>query len=97
MDVYDEILKLYDKAEDKGFKIGESIYKATFFFVDHTLLLDQEMQNRIKEYQFCKTFNSPPYPSLQETPAKLVDDFFIIEEEFQNAQIKDREDKKQDA
>ena len=94
MDVYDEILRLSDKAEGKGFKIGESIYKGTFFFVDHTLLVDQNIQNRIKEFQFCKAFNCPPYPSLAETPAIMVDDFFIIEEEFKNAQVRDREDKK---
>ena len=52
------------------------------------------MQNRIKEYQFCKTFNCPPYPSLADTPAILVDDFFIIEEEFKNAQVRNREEKK---
>ena len=94
MDVYDEILRLSDKAEGKGFKIGESIYKGTFFFVDHTLLVDQNIQNRIKEFQFCKAFTCPPYPSLAETPAIMVDDFFIIEEEFKNAQVRDREDKK---
>ena len=74
--------------------MGNQSIKAHFFFADHTRLVNQDMQNRIKEYQFCKTFNCPPYPSLADTPAILVDDFFIIEEEFKNAQVRNREEKK---
>ena len=36
----------------------------------------------LKKYNFCKTFNSPPFPSLDETPAKLFEDFMIIEQEY---------------
>ena len=81
MDVYDEIIKLYDKAEDKGYNVGEAIYEQSFHFVDHSLLLDEDCQDRITEYKFCKQFNCPPYPSLQETPPNIIDDFLIIEEE----------------
>ena len=95
-DVYDEIIRLYDEAEDKGFNVGESLYTQSFFFVDHELLLDSNMQNRIKEFQFCKTFSCPPYPSLQETPADIIDDFFIIEEEY-NYCVKKKQEEKKDA
>lgn len=81
-DVYDEIIRLYDKAQDKGFNVGEAIYKQSFFFSDHETLLNSDMQNRIKEFQFCKKFNCPPCSNLQDTPAIIVDDFFIIDEEF---------------
>tara|TARA_B100000700_G_C14693043_1_gene690829 strand:- start:22 stop:180 length:159 start_codon:yes stop_codon:yes gene_type:complete len=37
------------------------------------------MQQRIKEYNFCKSFSVPPYPSLNDTPARVVDDFLEIE------------------
>ena len=96
-DVYSEIIRLGEKAKEKGFKIGESIYKGAFFFVDQKLIVTREMQNRIKEYKYCKSFNCSYSQSLDITPAKIVDDFIIISEEFENAQIKDREDKKQDA
>ena len=94
MDVYDEIIKLYEEAESKGFNVGEAIYTQSFFFSDHELLVTATMQNRIKEFQFCKTFSCPPFPSLNETPADIVDDFFIIEEEHKNCINKVQEEKK---
>jgi hypothetical protein len=81
-DVYDEIIRLYEEAEQKGFNVGEAIYTQSFFFTDHALLVDNTIQNRIREYQFCKQFSCPPYPSLQETPVKIIEQFSVIEEEF---------------
>ncbi|MAH45230.1 hypothetical protein CMI37_05340 [Candidatus Pacearchaeota archaeon] len=80
--MYDEIIKLYDEAEEKGFNVGEAIYEQSFRFADHSLLLDEDCQIRIKEYNFCKQFSCPPYPSLKETPPNVVDDFLIIEQEY---------------
>ena len=92
-DVYDEIIRLYEEAEAKGFNVGEAVYKQTFFFADLETLLDPSMQNRIKEFKFCKSFSCPPCPSLQETPAEIVDDFFIIEEEYDLCIKRDQEEK----
>ena len=91
--MHDEIIRLYDEAEEKGFNMGEAVYTQSFFFADHNLLIDPAMQNRIKEYQFCKTFSCTPYPTLQETPAKLIDDFFIIEEEYNRCVNKKQKEK----
>ena len=96
MDVYDEIERLYDKAKAREFNLGESLYQYTFHFVDHALLLDNTMQNRIREYQFCKQFSCPPYPSLRETPAIIIEQFSVIEEEF-NACITKKQQEKKDA
>jgi len=93
-DVYEEIIRLYDEAEDKGFNVGEAIYTQTFFFTDHALLVDNKMQNRIREYQFCKQFSCPPYPSLQETPSKIIEQFSVIEEEFNACVAKQQQEKK---
>jgi len=92
-DIYDEIIKLSNEAEQKGFNVGEAIYTQSFFFVDHELLLDSNMQDRIKEYQFCKTFSCPPYPSLQETPPNIIDDFTIIEQEINHCMNKKQQEK----
>ena len=62
--------------------MGEALYTQSFFFTSNEMLVDAECQNRIKEYQFCKKFNCPPHPSLQSTPANIIDDFMIIDEEF---------------
>ena len=93
-DVYDEIIRLYEEAEDKGFNVGESIYTQSFFFADLALLVDNKMQNRIKEYQFCKQFSCPPYPSLQETPANIIEQFSVIEQEYNSCAQKKQEEKK---
>ena len=81
-DVYDEIVQLYNISEEKGFEIGESLYYQCAFFTDYELLIVPKYQNRIKEYNYCKAFSCPPYPSMQQTPAEIVDDFMIIEHEY---------------
>ena len=93
LDIHDEIIRLYEEADTKGFNVGEAIYTQSFFFTDHEILLDSNMQNRIKEFRFCKTFSCPPYPSLQETPANIIDDFFIIEEEYNHCMKKQQQEK----
>ena len=76
-------------------KIGSSLYHYSAFFVDTDKLADVKSQQTIKEYNFCKAFNCPPYPSLKNTPAKVVDDFLIIEEEVLEYQKQlQQEDKK---
>ena len=51
-----------------------------------SLMLEQEIQDTILEYTFCKKFNTPPYPSMQETPESLISDFMTIESEFNSIQ-----------
>ena len=84
-DVYDEIIELYNISNEQGFEVGQALYQQCAFFTDYQLLLRPEHQNTIKEYNYCKTFSCSPYPTMQETPAKLVDDFMIIEEEIKVA------------
>ena len=81
-DIYDEIVKLYDLSEEKGFDIGKSLYSQCAFFTDFELLINSKYQNRIKEYNYCKSFSCPPYPSMQTTPADIIDDFMIIDYEY---------------
>ncbi len=73
--------------------MGEAIYTQLFFFADHSSLIKSEYQNRIKEYLFCKNFSCSPYPSLLDTPADIVDDFLIIDEEYNKCMNKKQEDK----
>ena len=80
-DVYDEIMSIYDSAKRKDLGIGQSLYSSCAFFADYTMLVDSKMQDRIKEYNYCKTFSCSPYPSMMETPASVIEDFMIIEQE----------------
>ena len=93
-DIYDEIINIYEQSLSEGFSLGESLYKSTLFFSDHDLLLDQSMQNRIKEFQYCKQFSCPPYPSLNQTPVNIIDDFCIIEREVNSFNIKAQQEKR---
>ena len=73
-------MNCYAELESKGIKnISETIYVEHFYFANTFELLDKNIQQRIKEYNYCKAFNCPPYKSLNETPAKVVDDFLEIE------------------
>lgn len=80
-DVYTEIMNIYEATEKQGMDIGKALYSSCGFFADYELLVDADIQNTIKEYNYCKTFSTPPYPSMQETPARLIDDFMSIEHE----------------
>ena len=51
-DILNEIIYLYDDALEKGYKVGEAIYTQSFFFADHSLLVNRENQSRIKEYLY---------------------------------------------
>ena len=74
--------------------MGEALYTQASFFADYSLLVDVKSQNRIKEYQFCKKFSCPPYPSLQSTPANIIDDFMIIDEEYTHCMDNSQKEKK---
>ena len=73
-------MNCYQEIQDKGIRNGsEELYVEHFFFCNTSELIDAKIQQRIKEYNYCKSFNCPPFPSLNDTPAKVVDDFLEIE------------------
>ena len=70
----------YNQIKESKINNGsEQLYVEHFFFCNTSELIDAKTQQRIKEYNFCKAFNCPPFPSLENTPAKVVDDFLEIE------------------
>ena len=83
-------MNCYDEAIERGFDVGEALYNQHFFFADPEHLFNAACQNIIKKFVYCDTFNCPPYPSLQETPARLVDDFLLIKREINKANRKDK-------
>ena len=79
-------MNCYDEAVEKGFDVGEALFTQHFFFADPEQLYNQECQNIIKKYIYCDAFNCPPYRSLEETPAEIVDNFLLIKKEIRKAQ-----------
>ena len=90
-DVHLELCRCYDECIEKEINsVGETLYVEHFFFCNTSELLNQEAQMTIAKYNFCKAFNCPPYPSLDETPAKLFEDFMKINKEFESQKINAR-------
>ena len=87
--IYGILMNCYDEAVEKGFDVGEALFTQQFFFTDSNQLYNQECQNLIKKYIYCDTFNCPPYPSLEETPAEFVDNFLLIKKEINKARLKE--------
>ena len=91
-DIYNVLIECYDKCVKKGFtRLGEALRQQSLFIVNDELLLDSNMQLTIKKHQFCKQFNCPPYPSLSQTPANIIEDFMIIEQEINHFETKDQD------
>ena len=73
-------MNCYQELEERNVQNkADAIYSEHFFFCNTADLLDQDIQLTIKEYNYCKTFNTPPFESLDKTPANMVDDFLKIE------------------
>ena len=78
-------MNCYQELEDRNVKnISETLYVEHFYFANTSDLLDKKIQQRIKEYNYCKAFKCPPFSSLNKTPAKVVDDFLEIENIMHN-------------
>ena len=89
-DVYDVLEECYDKCVEKGYsRLGEALYKQSLFIANDVLFIDQKSQDKLKAYRFCKKFNCPPNPSLQETPIDTIDSFNIIDEEIEKFRNKE--------
>ena len=89
-DVYEELEACYDEIMERQISsVGDTLYTEHFYFCNTNDLLDVNVQQRIKEYSYCKAFSTPPYPSLQQTPAKVVDEFMLIEKELNYLKSKD--------
>ena len=80
----------YDEIMERNIgDIGETLYTEHFYFCNTHELLNKDYQQIIKEYTYCKSFNTAPYNSLQETPAQIADDFMLIENELKQMKSKD--------
>ena len=63
-DVYGELVKLYNISDSRGFPIGKSLYSQLGFFSDYKLFINDIKQRRIKEFIYCKQFNTSLYPTM---------------------------------
>ena len=82
-DIEKILIECYDKCIKEGVGgLGIAMYEYSRFFADDSFLLDNEMQNTIRKYRYCKKFSCPPRPSLDTTPIDIIDDFMLIDDEI---------------
>ena len=78
-EVIDEIL-----LEDTKISAGQNLYFLTPLFCDQRFFIDTKSQDLIRQYNFCKTYNTPLAKTFDEIPARLIEAFEIIEQELHN-------------
>ena len=91
-DVYRELEIGYNKITDRK-KIGESMYLYSNYLANNINFINSNHQDMIKKYYYSKLSNTPPYPSVKETPDTFIDNFIIIDEEC-NSLAKEEKDNK---
>ena len=84
-DVYTELEICYKELINKNVgSLGETLYIEHFYFCNTHDLIDTDIQDYIRKYNFSKKFNIPPYPSMQEIPANEFDIYTEIANEIDN-------------
>jgi len=93
-DVDDELVRTAYESERQGFNIGEAVWLEHLYFCNTSDLVDTESQTLIKAYQYCTESGTPPYESLDKTPANFIDNWMIVRDEIthiRNIDIKERQ------
>lgn len=93
-DVEDELLAVAYESEKQGFSIGEAVWYEHFYFCNTSELIDKESQILIKSYLYCQESNTPPFVSLDKTPANFIDNWMIVRDELthiRNLDAKERQ------
>jgi len=93
-DVEDELVRTAYESERQGFNIGEAVWLEHLYFCNTSDLVDTESQTLIKAYQYCTESGTPPYESLDKTPANFIDNWMIVRDEIthiRNIDIKERQ------
>jgi len=91
-DVYDEIYRIVDESDNKGYPIAESLFYQLPFFCDPKKIISDWCWDMITDYFTVKKYNVPLANCLHEVDPFVVDCFSVIENEIKN--IAEHEKKK---
>ncbi len=58
-----------------------TIWELLHIFASPAAFIEEKYQDLIKMYRYCKAVSCPPYASINDTPANIMDAFLIIEQE----------------
>ena len=90
--IKEEMVRLIDMTEkESDASIGQVLYAGVPHFANLSKLVEPKYQLLITKYQYCNSTHTPPYPSLESTPATIVDNFITIESEINaiNSELKE--------
>tara|TARA_R110000824_G_scaffold348635_1_gene535372 strand:- start:144 stop:410 length:267 start_codon:yes stop_codon:yes gene_type:complete len=74
------------KADGKTYNVGQALYESLPHFANANIFLDKYSQTIIAKYNYCKSSKTPPYATIDKTPANFIDDFMVIEQELKQIQ-----------
>jgi hypothetical protein len=83
-DLFKELERVYDDAlaePERKYTVGEALFTEFKWFCDPVQFIDRQSQEIIQMFRYCKLTNSPPYPSIAQTPCYIYDSFIIIGQE----------------
>jgi|APSaa5957512622_1039677.scaffolds.fasta_scaffold92004_2 hypothetical protein len=90
-DVYSELSRGYNEIteiHERQYSIGSALFTECKMYCNPSIFINDQDQMFIKKYNYSKMSGTPPYQSINQTPAIFVDAFQIIEEECQQKPIK---------
>ena len=83
VDMLIEETKETNTTSNKQFDVALSIKSQLPFFACSSVLLNQDLQQDIKRYMYCKESSVPPYPgSFGDQPFIWTEKYFIIKNAF---------------
>tara|TARA_R100000458_G_scaffold40557_1_gene38130 strand:- start:7760 stop:8158 length:399 start_codon:yes stop_codon:yes gene_type:complete len=91
-EVVNELVFLYDEAVQGGFPVGQALFLQHGFFSNQKNLINNNYMTEIYGMRYSQASNTPPFKSLQETPAEYIDRYTAYCEEVASIRKKERED-----
>tara|TARA_Y100000310_G_C20668533_1_gene808974 strand:+ start:219 stop:584 length:366 start_codon:yes stop_codon:yes gene_type:complete len=94
-DVERELLITGHEAEKEGYNEGEACYYEHLFWANSHDLIDTKSQTMIKSFLYCQESNTPPFKSLENTPASFIDSWMIVANEIKLIKSQEMKNAKQ--
>lgn len=86
-DVLQEINRVIEESNIRGYDIGKSLYFQMPFFCNPIEYISQWCWDAITDYFIVKKFNTPLATSIDNVNIWLVDCFSVIEQELNNISV----------
>ena len=82
-DILDEVQRIINESNKKGFDIGQSLYLQIPFFCNPSFIISDWCFQMISDYFSIKRFNIPLAKNLDSVDAWTLDCFNVIDDEIQ--------------